>query len=256
MDNTGRTPQWLRLALCLGLAGLLLGSWFFSPTRAMWNQLDTAVFRLFDASLAWGYPWQVFWAAANNRAADALAALLFLGIFLHYMLSGEKSELGTRLAQGVFTAACTILALDLFSEYVFNFDRPSPTLVLPDALRLSELVPWLPTKDSSGASFPGDHGAALVLFTSFIWFFAGRRHGMVALGVSLFFVWPRLVGGAHWLSDLLVGSSFVSLVTLSLLLATPVHSFAINVLRRLSDPLATWFIRVTGWKGATASRES
>jgi len=34
---------------------------------------------------------------------------------------------------------------------------------------------------------------------------------------------PRLIGGAHWLSDILVGSGAIILASSTLYLATPIH---------------------------------
>ncbi len=239
-DERSELPQpvwrWRWLAGAGVIAALLLGSRFLPPLDSVWGQLDLAVFRLTNASLAWGYPWQVFWALTNHRAFDAVAGGVFLVIFLIFIVQGRGLEARcARLAAGAFIFAWTVMALDFSSDWVFNFRHPSPTLVVEGALRLSELVPWVELKDASGASFPGDHGTALIMFMAMIGFYAGWRLGGIAATAAAFFVLPRLMSGAHWLSDVAVGSVSVALVALALALATPLHAL---VIRALSSVIA------------------
>lgn len=223
--------RWRWLAGSGVLAAFLLGSLFFPPFDGLWQRFDLAVFRLTNESLAWGYPWQVIWALTNHRAFDAVAGSVFMVIFLFFIFRGRGLEVRCiRLAAGAFIFAWTVMVLDFSSDWVFNFRHPSPTLVMEGALRLSELVPWVKLKDASGASFPGDHGTALIMFTVLTGFYAGWRLGGIAALAAVFFVLPRLMSGAHWFSDVAVGSVSVALVGLALALATPLHALVIRAL--------------------------
>lgn len=223
--------RWRWLAGSGVLAALLLGSLSLPPFDGLWQRFDVAVFRLTNESLAWGYPWQVLWALTNHRAFDAVAGSVFLIIFLLFIFRGRGREARcTRLAAGAFIFAWTVMVLDFSSDWVFNFRHPSPTLVFDDALRLSEMIPWIKLKDASGASFPGDHGTALIMFTVMTGFYAGWRLGGVAALAAAFFILPRLMSGAHWFSDVAVGSVSVALVGLALALATPLHALVIRAL--------------------------
>ena len=151
-------------------------------------------------------------------------AALFAGLYLHFVLGSQRRRVLPGLATGCFIAIYAFVVLELSRNALFTtFGRSSPTLLEEGAVRLSETVSWVHPKDSSGDSFPGDHAIALFVFVSMIWFYAGRGYGVLALLIALPCSLPRLMAGAHWLSDLLVGSVFVVLVFQSLLLATPAH---------------------------------
>ncbi len=52
----------------------------------------------------------------------------------------------------------------------------------------------------------GDHGMMLLIFASFMWRYFGRRALGVALIIFVVFAFPRVMIGAHWFSDIAVGS--------------------------------------------------
>jgi hypothetical protein len=57
-----------------------------------------------------------------------------------------------------------------------------------------------------------------------------RRTAPWAWLLAAILVLPRLVGGAHWLTDILIGSGSMALVSISLLMATPVHDVFLKML--------------------------
>ncbi|MGU7807728.1 phosphatase PAP2 family protein, partial [Escherichia coli] len=89
-----------------------------------------------------------------------------------------------------------------------------------------------PTKDASKDSFPGDHGMMLLIFASFMWRYFGRRALGVALIIFVVFAFPRVMIGAHWFSDIAVGSLTAVLIGAPWVLMTP-----------LSDKLIAFFDR-------------
>src|SRR6185369_8486193 len=102
----------------------------------------------------------------------------------------------------------------LFSSYLI-IPRTSPTRVVEDSIRLSEMVPWLHVKDGSARSFPGDHGTTALLFSASYTILAGWRLGIIALLYGAFLCLTRLITGAHWLSDVIVGSGCIAIFVLS-----------------------------------------
>jgi hypothetical protein len=46
-------------------------------------------------------------------------------------------------------------------------------------------------------------------------------------------VWPRMISGAHWITDLLVGSASVALVAWALALATPLAACSVMLIARV-----------------------
>ena len=109
--------------------------------------------------------------------------------------------------------------------------RASPSLFFSDVTRVSDVVNF-PTKDASKDSFPGDHGMMLLIFASFMWRYFGRRALAVALVIFVVFAFPRVMIGAHWFSDIAVGSLTAVLIGAPWVLMTP-----------LSDKLIAFFDR-------------
>lgn len=123
----------------------------------------------------------------------------------------------------------TAVVLNQLGQVFIPVKRASPTLTFTDINRVSELLS-LPTKDASRDSFPGDHGMMLLIFSAFMWRYFGKAAGGVALIIFVVFAFPRVMIGAHWFTDIIVGSMTVILIGLPWWLMTP-----------LSDRLITFF---------------
>jgi membrane-associated phospholipid phosphatase len=89
-------------------------------------------------------------------------------------------------------------------------------------------VPGVFAKDTASDSFPGDHGLILLLFAGFVSYFMPRIYGIIAVVMMILFTMPRLMGGSHWLTDEIVGALAIGVMTLSWVLATPLHSIALD----------------------------
>ncbi|MEM7315014.1 MAG: phosphatase PAP2 family protein, partial [Planctomycetota bacterium] len=101
---------------------------------------------------------------------------------------------------------------------------------LDDTWRLSTLVPRIHAKDTSPWSFPGDHGFVLLSVALYVSMFRARRTARWTWLVSIILILPRLIAGAHWTTDILIGSGAMALVTIGLLMATPVHDVFMRLL--------------------------
>ncbi|MCP4042235.1 MAG: phosphatase PAP2 family protein [Gammaproteobacteria bacterium] len=242
-----REWRFARLASIQTTAFLLLGSWFYPPTRMLWDRLDASAFFFLNGSLESGHTWQIFWALANNRAFDLVLGTMMMGVFAHYHFSRDSHGARDRLAKGVVMLMYTVVAAIVFKHLVFHLHRTSPSLVLEPALRLSELVPWAHPKDASSTSFPGDHSAVLFMIMTFIWRYAGWRYGALAVVLALLGSLPRLVGGAHWLTDGLVGAGFIAMVSMSIALATPLCGYLESVANKKVDSLMAILDKKLPW---------
>jgi membrane-associated phospholipid phosphatase len=80
---------------------------------------------------------------------------------------------------------------------------------------------------------PGDHATTLLLFTVMYTFFAGRKLGTYAALYAIFRILPRLIVGAHWFSDIVVGSGCLVLFFLSWALCTPFHTWIIDRIEKI-----------------------
>ncbi len=242
LDPDGSIPaRWnvTGLLVCNVLAALLLGSWLFPHTRTLWDRLDLATFQLLNGSLDGPRWWQVAWAAANHRLFDLVPALLTLAVFCAFVLAGDRRHMARRAAAGLAVALFILFARKVVGLDIFLVRRESPTRVVEGAIRLSRIVPWISAKDSSTRCFPGDHCLFLLMLASFFWCYGRIAWGLSYAAFTAVFSLPRLVSGAHWLTDDLVGSGFITLVSMSLLLATPLQGW----LERLFTPVARRLLR-------------
>jgi membrane-associated phospholipid phosphatase len=220
--------RWRPLPLLAGnlLAAALFLSWLLEPTRSLWLDLDNWAFWSMNNSLAEGDLWRQFWAVTNNRAFDLVAAFAMLLLFAHQALLKEREHLYRYIAVGLLMTVSVLVIVK--SGKWLPIERPSGTFIYPDALQLSDLVPHIDTKDISEDSFPGDHGLVLLICTGFFLYNLPRIHGLLALLFMVVFTVPRLVSGAHWLTDELVGAVGWGCLGLSWILATPLHDKVVS----------------------------
>lgn len=236
MSNTPPESQWHPLPLVIGtlFALILFASWLWDPTRSLWQALDDRAFWAMNRSLAEGAVWQQFWAVTNNRAFDLAAAVAMIGLFAHYALLRDRRNLRRHIATGLIMVLTLLISVQVGKA--LPIERPSATMEYPDALRLSTLVPDIDTKDYSSDSFPGDHGLVLLVCAGFIARFMPPVYGLIGMLFVVVFTMPRLMSGAHWLTDEIVGALSLGTLALCWMLATPLE-------QRLRHPLESWLRR-------------
>lgn len=72
----------------------------------------------------------------------------------------------------------------------------------------------------------------LLIFCSFILRYLSFRSFLCALLITVVFSLPRVMAGAHWASDILVGSVSLTLIATSWLLITPLSDAIIRKLEK------------------------
>ncbi|HKZ00017.1 MAG TPA: phosphatase PAP2 family protein [Rhabdochlamydiaceae bacterium] len=214
---------------------LLLSSLFCQPLQYIWERFDSAFFQSINQTLREHPWWQTFWALASHKNTDWLADLFFLGFFIHYICKAPIGKRTERISQIIFClfycAAIIYFFNRLFLREHLHIPRLSPSLVFTDAIILSDIVPWISFKDTSTACFPGDHATTALLFAACYTYFAGIRSGLFAIGFALFLCFPRLITGAHWISDIVVGSGSIALIFLSWAFCTPLQTFIVQKIK-------------------------
>lgn len=125
--------------------------------------------------------------------------------------------------------------------HLLPVSRPSPTLTFEDSLRVGKIT-GISTKDASTDSFPGDHGMMLLIFAGFMWRYFGGKAFALGLLIFCVFALPRMMIGAHWFTDIAVGSLSIIFVGLPWILLTP-----------LSDKIITWLNNHLPGKKTTSS---
>ncbi|MTD42616.1 phosphatase PAP2 family protein [Erwinia sp. CPCC 100877] len=220
-------PNYIRILLLNALGIALFFSWYPPLNQGFWFTIDSGIFHFFNAGLvnSRAFLWLV--AITNNRAFD-LCSLLSMGLLmLSYWREANPRERRHIFIMGL-TMLLTAVVLNQLGQRI-PVERPSPTLTFENVHRVRDLLP-IATKDASRDSFPGDHGMMLMIFAGFMLRYFGRRAFSTALVIVAIFSLPRMMIGAHWFTDIFVGSLSVVLVGLPWCLMTP-----------LSDRIIDWF---------------
>ena len=198
---------------------------FHPTTHSFWQKIDDVTFQALNQTLSWGKGWQIFWALANHKIADWVEDIVILIFFWLYIRSGSKEEKTYRISQMllmIFISAFVIFFVNktLLRDNV-DIIRLSPTLVTANSIKLSEHITWLKIKDGSNRSFPGDHATTALLFGLTFVFLGSKKLKTLAALYAIFLCLPRMILGAHWVTDVLIGSGAIVLFFLSWLYFTP-----------------------------------
>lgn len=212
----------------LGVALFL--SWFLPANHGGWFTLDSTIFFFFNRHLATDPAFLHLVAITNNRAFDAISLLAMGLLYLYFYLKQDAAGRRRLVITGVVMLLTAVVLNQL--GHLLPVKHPSPTLTFDNIHRVSELT-GIPTKDASGDSFPGDHGMMLIIFSCFMLRYFGRGAFAVALLITVVFSLPRVMIGAHWFTDIAVGSLSVVLVGASWVLMTPCSDWIVDRLNRL-----------------------
>ena len=225
------TRRNLPLILLFNLLGVALFlSWFLPANHGGWFTLDSAIFFFFNRHLATDPAFLHLVAITNNRAFDVISLLAMGLLYLYFFLKQDGAGRRRLVITGVVMLLTAVVLNQL--GHLLPVKHPSPTLTFDNIYRVSELT-GIPTKDASSDSFPGDHGMMLIIFSCFMLRYFGRRAFAVALLITLLFSLPRVMIGAHWFTDIAVGSLSVVLVGASWVLMTPCSDWIVDRLSRL-----------------------
>lgn len=223
----------LWIILCNIVGALLLGSWLASSPangyHGPWLALDKSVFYFFNQLLVQSKSFMYFVAVVNLRVFDVVAFVAMLAIFYSYYRKNN--------VEGKRWLFCIGVAMLVSAVVIKQFDRLLPIDRVSASIYFDQLyhnVNWLSqlsgiaAKDKSASSFPGDHGMMLLIFSVYMWKYIGRAAFCKALAVFVVFSLPRIMGGAHWFTDVYVGSVSFVLLVLSWILLTPAADMFIN----------------------------
>ncbi|HEE0104091.1 TPA: phosphatase PAP2 family protein [Citrobacter gillenii] len=206
--------------LLLNIAGLALFlSWYIPAGHGFWYSIDFGVFHFFNQKLVDSPMFLRVVAITNNRAFDG-CSLLAMGALMLSFWRKETPDGHRRIIAIGLVMLLTAVVLNQLGQALIPVKRASPTLMLDNIHRVSELL-HISTKDASSDSFPGDHGMMLLIFSAFMLRYFGKVAGLIGLIIAVVFAFPRVMIGAHWLTDIVVGSMTVVLIGLPWWLMTP-----------------------------------
>jgi membrane-associated phospholipid phosphatase len=217
---------------------LLVSSWSYGATREYWDWLDRWVFDATNPLLnELGGVWSWFWAVLSIRIADLIPFFIILWFFYAKGVIFESKDRLVGLIGFALLGVVMLFVRELLDFYVdYNhLNRASPTMLIGEAVRLSSMYPDFGLKDYSGDSFPGDHAAVLFTWLGYCLFFVRNKWTPWILFVVVLFVMPRLMAGAHWMSDIMVGGISTALTALAFGLYTPLLNTPQKILNKITN---------------------
>lgn len=224
----------LLLAAACNLLGILLfGSWYATEFQGFWFEIDKAIFYFFNQLLPVSKSFLYLVALTNLRAFDLVSFACMLLIYYGYYRKANVE--GKRWLFCIGAAMLVSAVIMKQFDRMLPIDRVSASVYfdqLHHNVNFVRLLSGWPAKDSAGASFPGDHGMMLLIFTAYMWKYIGRGAFQKCLAVFIIFSLPRIMSGAHWFTDIAIGSISFALVILSWLLLTPASDIFIEWLEK------------------------
>lgn len=208
------TPtHWRGFIICQLLGLGLLASWLFPATRNLWDAVDKSVFYALNGTLNPAPSlWGEFWAMLNFRPMDLLPLMALLPFFLipdFLIPRTQRASVCLHLALILIGTLVIRVVVKEITE-LLHWREYSPTRTLQPAYFLSEFYPHWHPKDASSSSFPGDHSAILMIATSFLLLQRVNRWSVYILAVFCLFTAPRMIAGAHWFTDVVVGGTLIA----------------------------------------------
>jgi len=224
------TIKRLSAILLLNVAGILLFfSWYLPENHGLWFSIDKTIFYWFNDRIVTNKLLLWFVAITNFRAFDGVALLAMGALYLSFWRNASPQDRRRLFAIGI-TMLVTAVGLNQLGRLI-PVSHASPTRFFPNVNHVAQLT-GIPTKDASSDSFPGDHGMMLMIFSCFMLRYFNIRAFISAIFVVLIFATPRVMIGAHWFTDIVVGSLSVVLVGMSWWLMTPASNYLVNWLYR------------------------
>lgn len=209
---------------------------FHPNTHFIWDTVDRAIFTTLNSSLSWGKPWQVFWALGNHKMADWVEDVVILAFCFSYVKSAARHERLFRTSQMIFMVLYSALIIFFINKVVIrdivNITRYSPTLVIENSIKLSDHINWLKIKDGSSKSFPGDHATTAQLFGLTFVLLGTKTQKIFAALYAVFLCLPRMILGAHWFTDIFIGSGAIVLFFMSWMYCTPLAYLASSAMQK------------------------
>ncbi|WP_459176596.1 phosphatase PAP2 family protein [Ewingella americana] len=213
------------ILLCNALGIALFLSYYLPIHHGFWLPIDTSIFFYFNRHLATSDTFLHLVAITNNRAFDGISLLVMGVLYLSFYIKRDTAERRRMIIIGVVMLLTAVVLNQL--GHLLPISHKSPSLSFPGVNRVSQLT-GIATKDASGDSFPGDHGMMLMVFCCFMLRYLGKGAFAMAMLITIIFSLPRVMIGAHWFTDIAVGSMSVVLAGASWWLMTPASDALVN----------------------------
>lgn len=224
--------KWRTIFFLHAVIASLFITWILPMTRGLWDILDIWTFKQLNIWIQNNPFWQTFWALANHKYTDWFFDIVMLVFIGHYITVAPRHLKLRRIAEILFCILITASTIILINRGLFKsiilYERQSPSLTTPMATILSKVLPWIKIKVSARNSFPGDHATTAIMFMLTMGILLDKKRAFLAALTGIFFILPRLIVGAHWLTDVLIGSLSIALFTISWTFYTPFFHIVVS----------------------------
>jgi len=246
-------PKWntKKFLLCNLVALALLLVWIWPTGHTAFTQFDEWFFHLLNRPLLQNPVWLWTWTIASMRPFDVVVGLILLMLLINGDWVFKAVQTRAAVIGFVLTLILLLIIRTVFSKIIdhSSLQHDSASMVIPDAIKLSEIFPTLEDKwqlkDRSSQSFPGDHASVLLIWAMFMTVYSrtvGQR--VVIWALAFLFMMPRLVAGAHWGQDDYIGGVMIALLALAWSCYTPFVAHATGFLMRATAPIFNLFAKV------------
>jgi len=186
------------------IAGCLLISLALNPEIR--KAIDKIAFFVLNGHLAWTPRWyNSFFALLNHPWESKLNLTLIIALIMSTYQQGESK---IRFFFKVVFYAIIYEFLFQSIHYIVRHNtlllRASPSCSLPHIDLNQQGFPF-PVKTSAHDSFPSGHAISITYWLSVYYYSHPQPRKDIMYAAFLLFTLPRLVGGAHWLSDIYIG---------------------------------------------------
>lgn len=198
-----------RISPCIyALMALLTISalWFLPITYNLCKWLDYQSFTFLNKSLVGRQTWQQFWGLLNHPNENwinlvVMVSINFTGI---YLLSPNKRKcgLGYVLYYWAIFQIGMLVSHAIFGHSFLDINRESPTYVIQPFVLLNEALNNPDIKIMSASSFPAGHAFVLIYWLFFTKNYVTGILKFVTYFVAILLLFPRMISGAHWLTDI------------------------------------------------------
>lgn len=182
------------------LSFLMAGLLFVMPS------IDVISFHIFNGHLQWTpLLYNAFFAALNHQAERSLNVFVILSSIL----------VGMPIKQPILKHFSIILSLLIWYELFFQLihyaekhillHRASPSLLLNLHVNLAEFDAQNLVKVYADSCFPSGHAMILGYWHQMARKLFSEPWRKISMALSILMCLPRLIAGAHWLSDVIVG---------------------------------------------------
>lgn len=180
--------------------------WFLPFTHPVCEWLDRETFILLNKSLVGRKTWQQFWGVLNHPNENWLNLVVMVGINFYgvYKLPKNNKLKGI----GLVLYFWAVFQLGLFLSHAFfghsflDINRESPSYLITPFVYLNEALNNPNIKIMSASSFPAGHAFVLIYWMLFTRTYVSGFLKFLTYFVAILLLFPRMISGAHWMSDI------------------------------------------------------